>query len=97
MVNALIEIPRRQKARLKNLARRANTTLRKKEIRTLRGIQIDYACPPVGKIKRFRYVASTMHLGWTGVLWWALVDDFRTLPLGQIVAGIPHIGELSLL
>ena len=29
--------------------------------------------------------------------WWALVDDFRTLPLGQIVAGIPHIGELSLL
>jgi hypothetical protein len=28
---------------------------------------------------------------------WALVDDFRTLPLGQIVAGIPHIGELSLL
>ena len=27
----------------------------------------------------------------------ALVDDFRTLPLGQIVAGIPHIGELSLL
>jgi hypothetical protein len=32
-----------------------------------------------------------------GRLWWALVDDFRTLPLGQIVAGIPHIGELSLL
>jgi len=29
--------------------------------------------------------------------WWALVDDFRTLPLGQIVAGIPHIGELLLL
>jgi hypothetical protein len=29
--------------------------------------------------------------------WWALVDDFRTLPMGQIVAGIPHIGELSLL
>ncbi len=33
----------------------------------------------------------------TGDLWWALVDDLRTLPLGQIVAGIPHIGELSLL
>ena len=30
--------------------------------------------------------------GW----WWVLVDDFRTLPLGQIVPGIPHIGELSL-
>jgi len=29
--------------------------------------------------------------------WWALVDDFRTLLLRQIVAGIPHIGELSLL
>jgi len=29
--------------------------------------------------------------------WWALVDDLRTLPPGQIVAGIPHIGELSLL
>jgi hypothetical protein len=29
--------------------------------------------------------------------WPQLVDDFRTLPLGQIVAGIPHIGELSLL
>ena len=27
----------------------------------------------------------------------ALVDDLRTLPPGQIVAGIPHIGELSLL
>ena len=26
-----------------------------------------------------------------------LVDDLRTLPLGQIVGGIPHIGELSLL
>jgi hypothetical protein len=31
------------------------------------------------------------------ILWWALVDDLRTLPLGQIVAGIPHIGEFSLL
>jgi len=29
--------------------------------------------------------------------WWALVDDLRTLPPGQIGAGIPHIGELSLL
>jgi hypothetical protein len=29
--------------------------------------------------------------------WWALVDDLRTLPPGQIIAGIPHIGELSLL
>lgn len=28
---------------------------------------------------------------------WALVDDLRTLPLGQIAAGIPHIGELPLL
>jgi hypothetical protein len=28
--------------------------------------------------------------------WWALVDDLRTLPLGQIVAGIPHTGQLSL-
>ncbi len=30
-----------------------------------------------------------------GKRWWALVDDLRTLPPGQIVAGIPHIGELS--
>ena len=44
-MNALIEIARRQKARLKNFAQRANTTLRKKEIRTLRVSQIDYACP----------------------------------------------------
>lgn len=29
--------------------------------------------------------------------WWALVDDLRTLPLGQIAAGIPHVGGLSLL
>jgi len=29
--------------------------------------------------------------------WWALGDDLRTLPLGQIVAGLPHIEELSLL
>lgn len=29
--------------------------------------------------------------------WWALVDDLRTLPPGQIVAGIPNIGDLSLL
>lgn len=29
--------------------------------------------------------------------WWALVDDLRTIPLGQIATGIPHIGELSLL
>jgi len=28
-------------------------------------------------------------------IWWALVDDLRTLPPAQIVAGIPHIGELS--
>lgn len=28
--------------------------------------------------------------------WWALVDDLRTLPLGQIVAGIPPIGERML-
>jgi hypothetical protein len=28
--------------------------------------------------------------------WWALVDDLRPLPLGQIVAAIPHIGKLSL-
>lgn len=28
--------------------------------------------------------------------WWALVDDLRTLPPGQIVAGIPHIGAPSL-
>jgi hypothetical protein len=26
--------------------------------------------------------------------WWALVDDLRTLPPSQIVAGIPHIGAL---
>jgi len=26
----------------------------------------------------------------------ALVDDLRTLPLGQIVVGIQHIEELSL-
>ncbi len=32
-----------------------------------------------------------------GFEWWALVDDLRTLPPGQIVAGIPHIGELLLL
>ena len=31
-----------------------------------------------------------------GQKWWALVDDLRTLPLGQIVAGIPHIGAPSL-
>ena len=48
----------------------------------------------VGKIKRFRYVASTMYPGWTGVLWRALVDDFRSLPLGQIVAGF-HTLESS--
>ena len=28
--------------------------------------------------------------------WWALGDDFRTLPLNQIVAGIPHFNELIL-
>jgi|GEM_PF-6981103 hypothetical protein len=28
--------------------------------------------------------------------WWALVDDLRTLPPGQILAGIPRIGEVSL-
>jgi hypothetical protein len=33
----------------------------------------------------------------TAESWWALVDDLRTLPPGQIVAGIPHIGEASLL
>ena len=73
-MNALIEIARRQKARLKNLARRANTTLRKKEIRTLRGSQIDYACPHGRKNQESRYVVSPRCPGWTGDLWWAWVD-----------------------
>jgi hypothetical protein len=29
--------------------------------------------------------------------WWAVVDDYGTLPLGQIVAGISQIEEISLL
>ena len=29
--------------------------------------------------------------------WWALGDDFRTLPLSQIAAGIPHLREFTLL
>lgn len=29
-------------------------------------------------------------------IWWALVDDFRILPLGQIVAGVPRIGAPSM-
>jgi hypothetical protein len=29
--------------------------------------------------------------------WWNLGDDFRTLPISQIVAGIPHFRELALI
>jgi hypothetical protein len=35
--------------------------------------------------------------GSNSLQWRALVDDLRTLPPGQIAAGIPYIGELSLL
>ncbi len=28
--------------------------------------------------------------------WWALGDDFRTLPMNEIVANLPHFGQLSL-
>ena len=29
--------------------------------------------------------------------WWALGDDFRTLPINQIVAGIPQFREFALI
>jgi hypothetical protein len=31
-----------------------------------------------------------------GSRWWALGDDFRTLPISQIVAGIPGFREFAL-
>ena len=37
-----------------------------------------------------RYVLLPMCPGWTGEGWWALVDDLRTLPLGQMSVGIPE-------
>jgi hypothetical protein len=32
-----------------------------------------------------------------GRRWWALGDDFRTLPISQIAAGIPHFREFALI
>jgi hypothetical protein len=56
------------------------------------------ARPKVGpKVLTLSPVQSVTHVSGLALgSWWALVDDLRTLPLGQIVAGIPHIGQLSL-
>lgn len=59
------------------------------------GVESDHAGVAVkfvgGVVGRVFWVPPLTHLKW-----WALVDDLRTVPPGQIFAGIPRIGEFSL-
>ena len=49
----------------------------------------------VGKIKRFRYALSPVCPGWTGDLWWALVDlNHRPRPY-QVIRGFLAVLSVS--
>jgi hypothetical protein len=56
------------------------------------GVNVTQSTGSAGRFGAEVFVSLPMSEGW-----WALGDDLRTLPLGQIVAGIPRMGELSLL